>query len=274
MNPKLKEINELIALCDQMLFYIQERGDIRPNNELYLSYKFKVDAFCKQNKINDKNYAPYVILCTFFFNSSVYTVNKSEVLAIKNALVEIKHTLFKDDYEKIFISHREADKDQVDAFVDLLHAIGIPRPTTELPDSVIFCTSHPEGYIQNGERNLDTIRDMINTDKHVFYVLWYTDRYFESPACLNEAGAIWAMKKKYQEILMPNFDSGKIKGLLDKQPVWFRANDKMRLNTFKEQIEKMFALPPTISNTWELSRDKFIEQINKIASQKEELCEQ
>ena len=52
MNPKLKEINELIALCDQMLFYIQERGDIRPNNDLYLSYKFKVDSFCKQNKIN------------------------------------------------------------------------------------------------------------------------------------------------------------------------------------------------------------------------------
>lgn len=267
MNPKLKEINELIALCDQMLFYIQERGDIRPNNDLYLSYKFKVDAFCKQNKINDKNYAPYVILCTFFFNSSVYTVNKSEVLAIKNALVEIKHTLFKDDYEKIFISHREADKDQVDAFVDVLHAIGIPRPTTELPDSVIFCTSHPEGYIQNGERNLDTIRDMINTDKHVFYVLWYTDRYFESPACLNEAGAIWAMKKKYQEILMPDFDSSQIRGLLDKQPVWFRANDKMRLNSFKEQIEKMFALTPITPNVWESARDKFIQLIEAKAKE-------
>ena len=55
MNPKLKEINELIALCDHMLFYIQERGDIRPNNALYLSYKFKVDTFCKENKINDVN---------------------------------------------------------------------------------------------------------------------------------------------------------------------------------------------------------------------------
>ena len=38
MNPKLKEINELIALCDQMLLYIQERGDIRPNNDLYCLY--------------------------------------------------------------------------------------------------------------------------------------------------------------------------------------------------------------------------------------------
>ena len=163
MNPKLKEINELIALCDQMLFYIQERGDIRPNNDLYLSYKFKVDSFCKQNKINDKSYAPYAILCTFFFNSSAYTVNKSEVLAIKNALVEIKHTLFKDGYEKIFISHREADKDQVDAFVDLLHAIGIPRPTTELPDSVIFCTSCIISFKVNiwGTNRLRDARDTI-----------------------------------------------------------------------------------------------------------------
>ena len=51
MNPKLKEINELIALCDQMLFYIQERGDIRPNNALYLSYKFKVTLFVKKTRL-------------------------------------------------------------------------------------------------------------------------------------------------------------------------------------------------------------------------------
>ena len=102
---------------------------------------------------------------------------------------------------------------------------------------------------------------MINSDEHVFYILWYSDKYFKSQACLNEAGAIWAMKKKYQEILMPNFDSGSIKGLLDKQQVWFRANDKMRLNTFKEQVEKMFALPPTTANAWEMARDKFVQTI-------------
>lgn len=261
MNPKLKEINELIVLCDQMLDYIQEHGDIHPGNDLYETYKHKVDVFCTNNRLKNKNYALFVILDKFHFGGRVYTVNKSEVSAIRAALVEIKHTLFKDNYEKIFISHREADKEQVDAFVELLHTIGIPRPTTEAPENVIFCTSHPEGYIKNGERNLDTIRDMINTDEHVFYILWYTDRYFESPACLNEAGAIWAMKKKYQEILMPDFDSSKIKGLLDKQPVWFRADDKMRLNTFKEQLEKIFSLSPVIPNVWELARDKFIQNI-------------
>ena len=69
------------------------------------------------------------------------------------------------------------------------------------------------------------------------------------------------MKKKYQEILMPDFDSSQIRGLLDKQPVWFRANDKMRLNSFKEQIEKMFALTPIAPNVWESARDKFIQFI-------------
>jgi len=278
MNPKLKDINELVALCDQMLSYIQERGDIRPNNELYLSYKLKVNSFCKANNINNRSYAPYAILCTLYFDSSTYTVNRSEAMAIKNTLVQIKHMLFKNDYEKIFISHREKDAEEVAAFVELLHVIGIPQTTVETPESVIFCTSHPEGYIENGKRNLDKIRDMINTDEnvfyvfYVFYVLWYTDKYFESQACLNEAGAIWAMKKRYQEILMPNFDSVQIRGVLDKQLVWFRANDKMRLNTFKEQVEKMFALTPTTANVWEPARDRFIQIVEAKAKEQASYC--
>ena len=69
-----------------------------------------------------------------------------------------------------------------------------------------------------------------------------SDNYFESQACLNEAGAIWALKRNYQEILSPQFDNKKIGGLLDKQPVWFKSNDAERLNIFKEQLEKMFEL--------------------------------
>ena len=143
---------------------------------------------------------------TFYFKDC-YTVNASEISAIKDALIKIKHTLFKDDYEKIFISHREKDKEQVAAFISLLHALGIPIETVGSTDKPIFCSSHPEGYIRNGERNLDTIRNMSNTDERVFYILWYTDNYFESQACLNEAGAIWALDKRRQEILMPSFDS-------------------------------------------------------------------
>lgn len=274
MNQGLKEINEIIALCNRMTDVTQKNGYIKTSHEDYRIYCEHIDSFCTAHNLKDLNYAPFAIIGKYWTNSLRATLYPSEIAAIKQNLILIKHTLFENAYEKIFISHREKDADQVYAFVELLHAIGIPRPTREMPESVIFCTSHPEGYIENGKRNLDEIRDKINTDEHVLYVLWYTDRYFESPACLNEAGAIWAMKKKYQEILMPNFNEKKINGLLDKQPVWFRANDKMRLNTFREQIEEMFALTSITPNAWETARDKFIDQINGSASEKEELCEQ
>ena len=71
--------------------------------------------------------------------------------------------------------------------------------------------------------------------------------------------------KKYQEILVPNFDSSKIGGLMDKQKVWFRANDKYRLNTFKEQFEEMFELDPLTINAWEEARGTFIDKIEAMA---------
>lgn len=146
----------------------------------------------------------------------------------------------------------------------LISQIGISRPTVGNDEKVIFCTSHPATYLENGARNLDEIREKVNCSDHTFFIMWYTDNYFESQACLNEAGAIWALNKKYQEILIPGFDSSKIGGLLDKQSVWFRANDKFRLNTFKEQLESMFGLDPLTTNAWETARDSFISKINSL----------
>lgn len=264
MNPKLIEINELIDLCDKMLEKSKIIGYIKCSDEDYRSYCSLIKSFCKKHNLINDNYAPYAILDKYWTTNINGTLYINEIEMIKNILFMFKHTLFKDDYEKIFISHREKDKEQVAELINLLHAIGIPRETVESSESMIFCTSHPEGYIKNGEKNLETIRNMINTDKHIFYILWYTDNYFQSQACLNEAGAIWAMKKKYQEILVPKFDNNKIIGLLDKLPVWFRADDKFRLNSFADDIQKMFSLPKVATNSWELARDKFIEDIDKL----------
>ena len=77
MNPKLKEINELIALCDQMLFYIQERGDIRPNNDLYLPYKFKVAPFANKIKLTIKA----MPLMRFYVHSSLTAVHIRSIKA-------------------------------------------------------------------------------------------------------------------------------------------------------------------------------------------------
>lgn len=248
-------------MCDSIVEYIKSNGLIYPGNPLYNDYKTKIFNFLKNQNLIRNDYAPCCVLNTYYYNNYNFTVNRSEAEMIRRTVVDMKHELFPDFYEQIFISHREKDKEQVSAFVELLHSIGIPRPTITQKEPMIFCTSHPSSYIANGENNLDEIRKQFNNDKHTFFILWYTDNYFESQACLNEAGAIWGMGKKYQEILAPKFEASKIGGLLDKQPVWFRSNDKYRLNTFKAQIESMFGLSPLIQNDWEEARDKFIAQM-------------
>lgn len=277
MNPQLKEINEILALCDSMIVDIQKNGIISRGNSNYEEYKARIKAFLATHNLMRPDYGLYAVLDALYFtpnertvrfavgnNSNNYTLNMSEALTIRNAVIALKHEHFPDTYERIFISHREKDAAQVSAFIELLYAIGISRPTVGNDEKVIFCTSHPATYLENGARNLDEIREKFNCSDHTFFIMWYTDNYFESQACLNEAGAIWALNKKYQEILIPGFDSSKIGGLLDKQSVWFRANDKFRLNTFKEQLESMFGLDPLTTNAWETARDSFISKINSL----------
>ena len=166
-------------------------------------------------------------------------------------------------FTKIFISHQSKDYNQVLAFMELLYAIGIPRPTASR-ENAIFCSSYPGSYLSNDAQNLDELKKRINSAANTFYILWYTDNFFNSYPCLNEAGAIWVKSAKYLEILAPNFDESKIGGLLDKRPIRFRANDKYRLNLLKGDIERMFALSPLPFNDWELERDNFVKKINSI----------
>lgn len=261
MNQRLGAINEIIELCDQMIAYIKKFGVIRENNKFYCEYKEKISNFLKENKLEINDYAPFTVLKALYFPKAPYIVSMSEANMIRDMVIKIKHDHFSDCYDNIFISHREKDREQVSAFIELLYAIGFPRPTVDTTERMIFCSSHPDCYIENGEPNLDKIKEQFNNHKHTFFVLWYTDNYFESQACLNEAGAIWVMHKTYQEILAPDFDSSNIRGLLDKQSVWFRANDKYRLNTFKEQIQKMFLISILSQSSWELARDSFISKL-------------
>lgn len=265
MKQGLQEINHIISICDKISDYISKNGTVSrwTGGELYNDYRDAIKAFFDSRPDIDKPENAFrAVIQAFLYNpSSNYTLNMSEITVIRSTLIEIKHRCFPNDFERIFISHREKDKAQVEAFVELLHSIGIPRPTQAKPENMIFCTSHPASYLQNGCKNLDTIHEQFQGHSHTYYILWYTDNYFESQACLNEAGAIWVMNKRYQEILSPTLSSGKIGGLLDKQFVWFRSNDKYRLNTFKEQLEAMFSLSPITQNAWESARDRFIAQI-------------
>lgn len=270
ISNQLSELNEIISVCKSLVERIKVNGTVRSKDDLYEKYKDLIDSFCRKYRIQDNASncirKIYDILKHYYWARG-YTVDQNEAQTILETVIQLKYELFPILYEKIFISHREIEKEQVDALIDLLYTIGIPRPLQN-GDKTIFCSSHPAAYIENGQMIDNEIIKQFHCEQNVFFILWYTDNYFESQACLNEMGAVWVMNKQYQEILMPGFERNKIGGLLPKEKVSFYANDKFRLNTFKEQIEKMFSLQPVDTNAWEIARDKFIKTIEMQATEK------
>ena len=272
MDIKLAEINDIIDVCNALVQRIEKTGTVQTGDDLYEKYKVLINSFCDKYEIY-KNQSKlikttYLTIKENFWKKN-YSVNLSEANTILVSVKYLKSLLYPDLYEKIFISHREKDKEQVDALMELLYAIGIQRPLQNGEKS-IFCTSHPAAYVENGQKFDEQIFKQFYSEKNVFFILWYTENYFQSQACLNEMGAIWVMDKKYQEILIPGFDRHKIGGLLPKAAISFYADDKYRLNTLKEQIEKMFYLQPITPNAWEKARDKFIDTIEMLTKQKTE----
>lgn len=267
MNTQLTEIQTIINLCEKMVEKTDQNQFIYTNDYLYMQYKVLISAFCSKYNIKyipTGNYMMiYAILDKYYWDKpNISTVEPREARVILETVIKLKYEMFPNVYEKIFISHRETDKEQVAAFMDLLYAIGIPRPHMG-EESTIFCSSHPAAYIENGKMIDEEIIKQFYDHRNTLFILWYTDNYFESQACLNEMGAIWVMKKEYQEILAPNFDRNKVGGLLPPMKINFCANDKYRLNILKEQLEKMFYLKPISANLWESEREKFIGRINE-----------
>lgn len=271
MSTQLAEIKEIIKICEMLVDETIKAGSLKSPVPTYEMYKDLIYSFC--NKYNIKNHSSklvrtaYSVINSYFWSGSSYTVSPkeaSDILQINNFL---KQSLFPDLYERIFISHCEKDKDSIHEFVQLLYVIGIPRPLMD-EKRVIFCTSHPALYINNDCRIGDEIYNQFHSNVKTLYILWYSDNYFKSQACLNEMGAIWVMNKKYQEILMPDFKRENIGGLLNKEKINFYANDYNRLNNLKEEIEKMFELQPIATNEWEQNRNKFIGKINEIIEKK------
>lgn len=149
---------------------------------------------------------------------------------------------------KIFISHSSLDKTKVGALIDLLEAIGVSH-------SQIFCSSY-EGYgVALGENFLDRLKTELNSEVLVLFIL--SENFYKSPISLCEMGATWIKTNKHIPILIPPFDFCDVKGVF---PITngMKINDKDKLNSFKETIEKEFNLIPKTFTIWEKKRDTFI----------------
>ena len=168
----------------------------------------------------------------------------------------------------IFISHSSKDKEYTRAFVNLLFDIG-------LNEEDIVCSSCPEVGIPLRENVYDWLVEKFQKhDLHVFYFL--SHNYYQSVASLNEMGAAWAMKQKWDGILLPGFSFSDITGCIDSAQIGIKLDGevdelKHRLGELKDDIVKEFGISPVSATRWERIRDSFISTIQGIELDKSEL---
>lgn len=166
-----------------------------------------------------------------------------------------------DKKNKVFISHASKDSEYVKAFVNLLEDIG-------LSEDEIVCSSISGYGIPLGEDIYDWLSSQFQEfNLHIIFML--SDNYYKSIACLNEMGAAWVLKQKYDSILLPNFDFVQIKGAINPNRIGIKLDSEVdelnhRLNELKDTLIEEFTLKTISSTKWERHRNEFIKNVKGI----------
>lgn len=184
-------------------------------------------------------------------------------------------TISNDKPKKVFVSHASNDKSFVELFVNLLEDIG-------LSEDEIVCSSIPGYGIPLGKDIYDWLSEQFqNCDLHIIFVL--SNNYYNSVACLNEMGAAWVLKQKYDTVLLPEFDFPQIKGAINPQQIGIKLDSdcaelNQRLNELKDSLIEEFELKSLSASKWERHRNEFVCKISSIteelsACESEDSCE-
>lgn len=165
---------------------------------------------------------------------------------------------FKDHKRKIFISHAAEDKKIIKSFVALFAKFGLTREH-------IFCSS-VEGYnIPIGSGDIYEYLLKEYTGNELLVLMFLSENYYSSVACLNEMGAAWIRKDMYQTILMPGFDFVHIKGAINPRDISFRLDDvelrKSKIDELKDLIFNYLDLPLPEDSEWIKERNRFIKRL-------------
>ncbi|WP_418816825.1 hypothetical protein [Pseudoruminococcus massiliensis] len=91
----------------------------------------------------------------------------------------------------IFISHKSDDKKYGDALRNFIIGLGVK-------EKQLVYTSHPLHKIPLDESIYEYLRSHFNST--LFMIILWSDKYLESPACLNEMGAAWVTQTDYTNI--------------------------------------------------------------------------
>lgn len=166
---------------------------------------------------------------------------------------------------KIFISHSTLDKEYAKILVELLRKVG-------LKDNDIFCSSYPGFDVPNKKNIFEYLRDEFRNDG-LYVIFLLSKNYYNSPACLNEMGASWVLKKEHLTFLLPKFEFNQIKGAIDPSETAIKLDgDKYeienRLDQLRDELVNLFELDQQFKVAiWHQDVDTFITQANAIKPQ-------
>lgn len=156
----------------------------------------------------------------------------------------------------VFISHSSKDKSFVESLVDLLEIVG-------LSDKNLFCSS-VDGYgIKLSGDIFSTLRNLF-VEYELFVIFVHSPRYYESPVCLNEMGAAWALKNDFCSILTSDMKFSDMKGVVNSSSISIKIDDESassRLNELKDNLISFIGLDQLDQTKWERRRNRFIEQV-------------
>ena len=165
-----------------------------------------------------------------------------------------------EDETIIFISHKSDDKKYGDALERFITGLGVNN------DQLIY-TSHPLHKIPLDASIYEYLRSHFKSK--VFMIILWSNKYLESPACLNEMGAAWVTQSDYTNIYVPDFSFGNPKYhecAVDTKKMGAvlkgDAHCKASMLELKEKIENLFGLTNDEKKTTYLL-DQFIQDITE-----------
>lgn len=162
----------------------------------------------------------------------------------------------------IFLSHKSDDQKYGNAIERFLTGLGVK-------DNQLIYTSHPLHKIPLDASIYEYLRSHFNNK--VFMIILWSDKYLESPACLNEMGAAWVTQTDYTNIYVPTFsfgnpkyhecavDTTKMGAVLNGD-----AHCKANMIELKNKVERLFGLNNDETRTTFLI-DQFIEEVKEAA---------
>lgn len=158
----------------------------------------------------------------------------------------------------LFLSHSSMDKQYADSLRDFLSGIGVK-------DECLIYTSHPNHKIPLDESIFEYLRKFIN--QNVYMIIMWSDSYLDSPACMNELGALWVVGGNYTNVFVPGFDfnNPKFKQCAidtNKMGIALKKDSvcKTRLIELKNNVSKLFNLSVSEEKTMFLI-DEFMKKI-------------